>query len=428
MPRSPSEKLAALVTSTLECVDSRGTGDVRLRDVAGRAGVSKTWILSVYPSRSALIAFAIGDRFSKRVERSIDLLTRLAVELDSADAFISTIETARGQGDHVLEREEVWQFFEVLVWSIHDVEVAGELAKAKKRLVGAYERLTTTLDDRGWLHPDVGPVSAAVFLMASSLARVRLGSQEVPPDGREESLLLVTLNALLVQHDTEVQWSGLVPGDERSRVEDQLARHEIAGDMVRERILEAAAEELAERGALEFRIRAVMDAAQVSTTLIYKHFGNREALVEYAAVRLKRMNARSVRESLTTALEPVVSVIDGPRRDRMVHAVDAAYRSLRFDTPEAFKVGLTALVSGRRVESDDDSQRRRREYYETVAKVFIHQLELPESFDPRAYADIGPLAFFTGVVLVSFPEDLASEISLGAGIIRVVESTMSLKE
>ena len=85
-------------------------------------------------------------------------------------------------------------------------------------------------------------------------------------------------------------------------------------------------------------------------------------------------------------------------------------------------------MSGRRVESDDDSQRRRREYYETVAKVFIHQLELPESFDPRAYADIGPLAFFTGVVLVSFPEDLASEISLGAGIIRVVESTMSLKE
>ena len=427
MHRSQAERLADLIRVTLERVDAQGTDGVRLRDVAERAGVSKAWILTIYPSRAALIASAVGDRFSRGVMHTIDRLTALAAEVDSAEAFISRIENARKQSGYPLDREEVWQFFEVLVWWLEDAAVDGELAAAKKRLVGTYERLTAALDDRGWLHSETGPVSAAILLMASSLARVRFGSQEVPADGNEESLLLVTLNALLVQQDHKAHRPSRVVGEERPRVDDHLAEHEIDGDEVRERILVAAIEELAERGALEFRVRAVMDAAQVSTSLIYKHFGNRDALVEQAAVRLKAMNARSVRESLTNALEPTVSAIEGPRRERIVQAVDEAYRSLRSDTPEAFTVGLTALVSGRQIESAEDSQQRRQEYYETVAKVFIHQLGLPDSFDPRAYADVGPLAFFVGVVLVGFPADLDSEVSVGSSIIRVVESTMSLK-
>ena len=85
-------------------------------------------------------------------------------------------------------------------------------------------------------------------------------------------------------------------------------------------------------------------------------------------------------------------------------------------------------MSGRRVESDHDSERRRRDYFETVAQVFIDQVGLPAGSDPGAYVDIGPLAFYTGVVLVSFPEDLASEISLGPSMVRVVESAISMKD
>ncbi len=427
MHRSQAEKLADLIGVTIERVDSLGIDGVRLRDVAERAGVSKAWILSIYPSRSALIAFAVGDRFSRRVEYVIDLLAGVALEVDSADVFMRSVGVARGRGEHVLNREEVWQFFEVLVWSLEDAEVDGELVAAKKRLVGTYERLTTALDDRGWLHGDIGPVSAAILLMASSLARVRFGSQEVSADGKEESLLLVTSNALLILQSDELHRPSHEAGGEHSQGDDHLARPEIDGDLVQERILDAAAQELAEQGALEFRIRAVMDAAKVSTSLIYKHFGNRDALVEHAAVRLKAMNAQSIREYLTNALEPTVSVLEGPQRERMVQAADTAYGSLRSNTPEAFKVALTALVSGRRLESGEDSQRRRQEYYETVAKVFIHQLGLPDSIDPRAYVEIGPLALFVGVVLLGFPADLDSEVLVGSGIIRVVESTMSLK-
>jgi len=62
-----------------------------------------------------------------------------------------------------------------------------------------------------------------------------------------------------------------------------------------------------------------------------------------------------------------------------------------------------------------------------VAQVFIQQLGLSASFDPSDYVDIGPLALYAGVVLVSFPADLDTEVSVGSSIIRVVESTMSLK-
>ena len=426
MNRSQAEKLADLISATLACADELGTDGVRLRDVAGRAGVSKTWILSVYPSRAALIAFAVGDRFSKRVEHSIDLMTEAARRLDSAAAFISAVETALGSGGYGLEREEVWQFFEVLVWSIQDPEVSGELGTAKKRLVAAFERLTATLDDRGWLYPDVGPISTAVLLMASSLARVRLGSKKVTAL-EEESLLLVTVNALLRE-----QVPGLQPPEQSgaSQPADDSGDPSVpavSGDVVSERILTAAMNELAERGALEFGIRAVMESAGVSTTLIYKHFESRTGLIEQAADRLKTLHAQSVRESLTNALEPTVSAIDAPGRERLILATDAAYRSLRSNTPEAFLVGLTSLVNGRRIESDDDGERRRREYFETVAQVFIQQLGLPANSDPSGYVTIGPLAFHAGVVLVSFPEDLDSEISLGSSMIRIVESVMSLK-
>jgi AcrR family transcriptional regulator len=426
MNRSQAEKLADLISATLACVDELGTDGVRLRHVADRAGVSKTWILSVYPSRSALIAFAVGDRFSKRVEHSIDLMTEAARRLDSAAAFISAVETALGNGGYALDREEVWQFFEVLVWSIQDAEVSGELGTAKKRLVAAYERLTVTLDDRGWLYPDVGPISAAVLLMASSLARVRLGSKEATAL-EEESLLLVTVNALL--HELV---PGLQPPEQSGAPQpaegvDDLVVPAVSGDVVRERILTAAMKELSERGALEFGIRAVMESAGVSTTLIYKHFESRTGLIEQAADRLKTLHAQSVRESLTNALKPTVSAIDAPGRERLILATDAAYRSLRLNTPEAFPVGLTSLVNGRRIESDDEGERRRREYFETVAQVFIQQLGLPANSDPSGYVTIGPLAFYAGVVLVSFPEDLASDISLGPSMIRIVESAMSLK-
>lgn len=425
MRRSQAEKHKDLISATLACVDEHGTHAVRLRDVAERAGVSKAWILTIYPSRSALIGSAVGDRFSRRVTHTIGLLTALATELDSAEAFITRIENARRQSGYPLDREEVWQFFEVLVWSLEDVAVDIELAAAKKRVVGAYERLTTALDDRGWLHGDTGPVSVAILLMASSLARMRLGSQEVTGDAIEESLLLVTLRALLVQQDDEDHRPDDLPGMDHLLEYDHPTAGGSDGDVVRERILDAATRELAERGALKFRIRAVVDAAQASTSVVYKHFGNRDALVEQAADRLKQMNTQSVRESLTNALEPSVNALGGPRRDRMVLAVDVAYRSLRSNTPEAFTVGLTALVSGRRIESAEDSRRRRQEYFETVAKVFIEQLGLPASFDPGAYVDIGPLAFFVGVVLVSFPADLDSDVSLGPSVIRVVESRFS---
>jgi AcrR family transcriptional regulator len=235
----------------------------------------------------------------------------------------------------------------------------------------------------------------------------------------------VAVNALLRAQVPGVQRSEKSGASQPAEVSSDPSGPDVSGDVVRERILTAAMKELAERGALEFGIRAVMESAGVSTTLIYKHFESRTGLIEQAADRLKSTHAQSVRASLTNALEPTVSAIDAPSRERLILATDAAYRSLRSNTPEAFTVGLTSLVNGRRVESDDDSERRRREYFETVAQVFIQQLSLPVNSDPSGYVTIGPLAFYAGVVLVSFPEDLASEISLGSSMIRIVESAMS---
>lgn len=396
-----------------------------MRDVAERAGVSKAWIVSAYSSRSSLVASAVGDRFSGRVRHSIDLLTMLASELDSADSFIDAVATYRARGEHVLEREEVWQFLEVLVWSANDAEVAAALVVPKTALVDAFERLTAVLDDRGWLHADVGPISAAILLMASALARAFTGSEAVQPDG-EESLLRTTLSALLRRSAMASARSGhlVMVSDSLDPETPPAAADGI--NVIREQILIAAEEELVERGVLGFRIQTVMDRAEVSASVLYRHFANRDEVVEYAAVRLATRNRLAVRRELTIAPDLRESTDVVSRREAVVLALDELLDVVTVPPNDSMTIGLTSLVQGRRVESPEQFERRKREHFGTAMQLFSQRFEFLDDVDPLAYVEIGPLGFFLAVILINFPERRDLDVSVASAFLRVVESSLSI--
>ena len=425
VPRSSAEKLDAVIAATLECVDSQGTYGVRLRDVAERAGVSKAWILSAYSSRSSLVASAVGDRFSDRVRHSIDLLTMLSRELGSADSFVDAVATYRDRGEHVLEREELWQFLEVLVWSANDAEVAAALVAPKTVLVDAFERLTAVLDDRGWLHADVGPVSAAILLMASALARAFTGSEAVQSGG-EESLLRTTLSALLRRDGMASAPSGHLIALSDS-LDPETPPAEAAGiDVIREQILIAAEEELVERGVLGFRIQTVIDRAEVSASVLYRHFANRDEVVEYAAVRLATRNRLAVRAELTMASDSRQTTDVVSRREAVVAALDEVFDVIIAPRADSIAIGLTRLVQGRRVESPEQFERRKRDHFGTAMQLFSQRFEFLDDLDSQAYVEIGPLGFFLAVVLINVPERRDLDVSVASAFLRVVESSLSI--
>lgn len=425
VPRSQDEKLRDLISATLECVDAEGTHGVRLRDVAERAGVSKAWILSAYSSRSSLVASAVGDRFSDRVRHSIDLLTMLSRELDSADAFIDAVATYRDRGEHVLERQEVWQFLEVLVWSANDAEVAAALVVPKTVLVDAFERLTAVLDDRGWLHADVGPISAAILLMASALARAFTGSDAVQSGG-EESLLRTTLSALLRRDGMASAPSGnlVVLADSVEPEIPPAAADEI--DVIREQILIAAEEELVERGVLGFRIQTVMDRAKVSASVLYRNFANRDEVVEYAAVRLATRNRLAVRAELASAPDSRLTTDVDSKREAVVAALEEVFDAVIAPRADSIAIGLTRLVQGRRVESPEQFERQKRDHFGSAMQLFSQRFEFLQDVDPQAYVEIGPLGFFLAVILINFPERRDLDVSVASAFLRVVESSLSI--
>lgn len=427
MGRSPEEKHTDLISATLECVDAQGVHAVRLRDVADRSGLSKAWILSVYPTRSALVARVVGDRFAERVENSINLMALVVDRFATSDAFIDAVGTSRGQGDHVLEREEVWQFLEVLVWSNTDARVAGELADAKRRLVESFERLTARLDDRQWFHADVGPISAAILLMASSLARVFTKSDIGSRSGEgEESLFLLTLNALLCRRKRGSTAPVRSRGEERQVGQRPTVGQNCSEEVHRERVLVAASQELADRGPLDFRIQAVMDRAQVSTTMIYKMFATRDELVEHAAVRLAADNKAVARAVLIDAASASRPAGCGSEREQAVAALQSIFEHVRSSERHRVLLGLTSLVSGRRIDSEEQFARRKHEHFGAAAQVFAAQLNVLGDLDVEDYVEVGPLGFFMMVVLVNFPDGLGADVDLAPAFLRVVDSTIQL--
>jgi AcrR family transcriptional regulator len=177
---------------------------------------------------------------------------------------------------------------------------------------------------------------------------------------------------------------------------------------------------------LDFRIQAVMDRAQVSTTVIYNMFATRDELVEHAAVRLAAENkavARSVLSDAASASQPAGF---GTEREQAVAALQLIFEHVRSSEKHRVLLGLTSLVSGRRIDSDEQFARRKHDYFGAVTQVFAAQLNVLGDLDTKDYVEVGPLGFFMMVIFVNFPDGLGADIDLAPAFLRVVESTIQL--
>lgn len=150
-----------------------------------------------------------------------------------------------------------------------------------------------------------------------------------------------------------------------------------------ERILEAAKNEIDERGVLGFRVLEVSEKAKAAVPLIYRHFGGRNGLVAAAladqfesimTAEIERVH-EAIAKSPTLSVEELLEFLPLPNRPDadFIRWKRLSVMATARELPE-LQVRLTA------------SQKRINEAFEQVIKEAIEKLRLPSAFSARAFS------------------------------------------
>ena len=85
-------------------------------------------------------------------------------------------------------------------------------------------------------------------------------------------------------------------------------KHYKKSELTRERLLEVAEEQFAEKGFFGARVDEIAEAANINKRMLYAHFGSKEGL--YSAVLLKTYErlAECERQFIVVGLDPIVSI------------------------------------------------------------------------------------------------------------------------
>ncbi len=293
-----------LLEATLAAYDAGGDANVRVSEVARQAGVTTGAIYSHFQSREHLIAEALLSRIETAVLQP-DEATR------TADAAFAQDPANPGAGESYWReladpnfRKRRLVLVEALVEERLDPLLATHVESWRKAQLLILSEAAMRAQAAGWIRSDFD-----AWALAELWAAVGLG-------------LSLCLEAL--DHDPalveEILWAWTIGRDEfavhpsaRFHARERLkrvaptalephtsdSRSEWAGD--RDAIIAAVLETVRERGGHAVRVAHVARQAGVPTSLIYRHFIDRDHLLAVAYAEQMRSTIASIVELSTAA-------------------------------------------------------------------------------------------------------------------------------
>ncbi len=162
----------ALIATTVSLMDDRPMDEIRSEDVLEISGISKGSLYHHFNDFSELLNTALVLRFSRWVDRSIELLTQVLETSTTKDQVFAGIErvTELTQGPEGLPRR--FERARVLALAENNSQLARELGHEQARLTNALADLTREAIRRGFYRKDLDPVSVALFIQAYSFGKV----------------------------------------------------------------------------------------------------------------------------------------------------------------------------------------------------------------------------------------------------------------
>lgn len=162
----------ALIAATVSQLDERPLEDIRSDDILEMSGISKGSMYHHFDDFADLLNTALVYRFSRWVDKSIELLTQVLETSTTKDQVFEGIErvTELTQGPEGLPRR--FERARVLALAENNPQLARELGHEQARLTNALADLTREAIRRGFYRKDLDPVSVALFIQAYSFGKV----------------------------------------------------------------------------------------------------------------------------------------------------------------------------------------------------------------------------------------------------------------
>ena len=138
----------------------------------------------------------------------------------------------------------------------------------------------------------------------------------------------------------------------------------------RDLVLEAVAALITERGTTEFSMQEVADEAEVSLRTVYRHFPNRQELLDGLAGLVDEELAAARREG-----EPGWQELAEEGLDQLLRSVQAVFA--RFDELEPLSSAMALLSAGGHRTADSHDQRT--DVYRTILSEHLEELDPDEA-------------------------------------------------
>ena len=172
MARGPHPTSEALVTTTLELLQTRAPDQIQVVDVLKASGISHGSLYHHFADLGDLVEVAIVRDFSKYVDASTDSLRAIADTVQNRDELVVALARvtrqtqARSAAAHRMSRVQA------LALAGHQDRFRERLATEQDRLTAALAELVVFAQARGWFRTELDPTAVALFIQAYTLGHV----------------------------------------------------------------------------------------------------------------------------------------------------------------------------------------------------------------------------------------------------------------
>lgn len=173
-----------LIDAAIILLENHLPQDISAEMIINIAKVSRGSLYYHFNDLSELIEIALVRTFTKSVDLSIELMTRLLDEVSTPEELYEAIRDMTVVNQSADRRETRFNRIRLLGLASQNPRFAAKLAIEQRRLTSSHAALFEVAQERGWMTDDFDPRSAAVLIQAYTLGKVvdDIVPDEMDPD------------------------------------------------------------------------------------------------------------------------------------------------------------------------------------------------------------------------------------------------------
>jgi AcrR family transcriptional regulator len=173
-PASADNRPAArrLLDATMEAIDARGEGAVRVQDIVDAAGVPVPILYRHFGNREGLLQAAQLERMVGELDADLAEIRTAFADVHDAAAFRSLFEQMLRRVNAVERRNARWRRVNIVGSTYGRPELAASVDEALRTFVDGMVDVLSGAQRQGWILPDLDLHAFTAWFVGQTLGRV----------------------------------------------------------------------------------------------------------------------------------------------------------------------------------------------------------------------------------------------------------------